>query len=96
MQARAMKTATIPSIRVEPSFRQQAENVLGAEETLSAFVETALAEAIERRTMQREFIARGLASLAEAERTGIYHEAASVHKEAADLIAAARRKKGKK
>jgi hypothetical protein len=95
MQDFLMKTATIPSIRVEPAFRQQAENVLGEEETLSAFVETAMAEAIERRTMQREFIARGLASLAQAERTGSYHTAASVHKEAAERIAAARRKKGK-
>ena len=95
MQDQFMKSATIPSIRVEPAFRQQAEDVLGKEETLSAFVETALAEAIERREMQREFIARGLTSLAEAERTGIYHDAASVHKEAAERIAAAPRKKGK-
>jgi hypothetical protein len=95
MQERAMKTATIPSIRVEPAFREKAEEVLGKEETLSAFVETAMAEAIERRTMQREFVARGLASLAQAERTGIYHAAQSVHKEAAERIAAARRNKAK-
>jgi predicted transcriptional regulator len=95
MQEPRMKTATIPSIRVEPAFRQQAENVLGSEETLSAFVETALAEAIERRTMQHDFIARGLASLEQAERTGSYYTADNVHKEAAGRIAAARRKKGK-
>ncbi|MGE7137581.1 YlcI/YnfO family protein [Luteibacter sp. NPDC031894] len=91
-----MKTATFPSIRVEPAFRQQAENVLGEEETLSSFIETAVAEAVERRAMQKEFLARGLASLAQAERTGSYHAAADVHKEAAERIAAARGKKSEK
>ncbi|HEY4292586.1 YlcI/YnfO family protein [Luteibacter sp.] len=90
-----MKTATFPSIRIEPEFRQRAEKVLGKEETLSAFIETAVAEAVERRTVQKEFIARGLTSLAQAERTGSYHTAADVHKEAAARIAAARGKKGK-
>jgi len=87
-----MKTATIPSIRVEPSFRKRAEGVLDRDETLSGFVETAMAEAIERRAMQKEFVARGLASLAQAERSGSFHAAADVHKEAAARIAAARRK----
>jgi hypothetical protein len=89
-----MKTATFPSIRIEPEFRQRAESVLGEEETLSAFIETAVAEAVERRSMQKEFLARGLASLAQAERTGSYHAAADVHKEAAARIAAARKSKG--
>ena len=89
-----MKTATIPSIRVEPSFRERAESVLHKEETLSSFVETALAEAIERRSMQRDFIERGLASHAEAERTGIYHSAASVHKELAERLGLGGSKKG--
>ena len=91
-----MKTATFPSIRIEPEFRQRAEEVLGEEETLSAFIETAVAEAVERRAMQKEFLARGLASLAQAERTGSYHAAVDVHKEAAERIAAVRRKKAKK
>ncbi|NID04794.1 prevent-host-death protein [Luteibacter jiangsuensis] len=89
-----MKTATFPSIRIEPEFRQRAEAVLGQEETLSAFIETAVAEAVERRAMQKEFLARGLASLAQAERTGSYHAAADVHKEAAARVAAARKTKG--
>lgn len=88
-----MKTATIPSIRVDPSFRQQAEDVLQGDETLSAFVETAMAQAIERRSLQKAFIARGLTSLAESERTGSFHAADDVHKEAAARIAA--RRKGK-
>ena len=81
-----MKTATIPSIRVEPAFREQAEDVLVAGETLSSFVETALAEAIDRRRMQRDFIARGLASRDDAARTGVYHAAADVHREIAERL----------
>lgn len=88
-----MKSATIPSIRVEPEFRNRAERVLRDNETLSSFVETAMEEAIERRTMQAEFVARGLASRDEAKRTGIYHSADHVHKEIAERLAAARKKK---
>jgi predicted transcriptional regulator len=90
-----MKTATFPSIRIEPEFRRRTEDVLGKEETLSAFIETAVAEAVERRAMQKEFLARGLASLAQAEHAGSYHTAGDVHKEAAARIATARGKKGK-
>jgi predicted transcriptional regulator len=89
-----MKTATIPSIRVEPAFRDRAEAVLQRDETLSSFVETALAEAIERRTMQRDFIARGLASLEESERADTWHAAADVHKELAERLGI-KGKKGK-
>jgi hypothetical protein len=94
MQEFSMKSASIPSIRVEPEFRVRAENVLRDDETLSSFVETSMAEAIERRTMQAEFIARGLASRDEAKRTGIYHAAADVHREIAERLEAARKKQG--
>ena len=39
-----MKTATLPSLRVEPELRDAAESVLQAGETLSSFVETAVRE----------------------------------------------------
>ena len=39
-----MKTATIPSLRVDPALREAAESVLDQGETLSSFVETALRE----------------------------------------------------
>jgi hypothetical protein len=65
-----MKTATFPSIRVEPELREAAENVLQEGETLSAFVEQSIREGIERRRLQSEFIARGIASRDEARRTG--------------------------
>jgi len=65
-----MKTATIPSVRVEPAFRAEVESVLGEGETLSEFVEASLRASVERRRVQAEFIARGLRSLDEARRTG--------------------------
>lgn len=73
-----MKTATIPSLRVDPALRQAAEDVLQEGETLSGFVEASLRAQIELRKAQQGFIARGLASRDSAKRTGIYHGAADV------------------
>ncbi len=56
-----MKTATFPSLRVDPDLRQAAEVVLQDGESLSSFVEQSIRESVERRQAQREFIARGLA-----------------------------------
>jgi len=67
-----MKTATFPSLRVEPELREAAEDVLQEGESLSSFVEQSIRESIERRMAQREFIARGLRSRDEASRTGAY------------------------
>ncbi|WP_322059556.1 YlcI/YnfO family protein [Paraburkholderia sp. J63] len=72
-----MKSATIPSIRVEPELLDAAENVLGEEETLSGF-EQSIREGIERRRNQSEFIARGIASRDAALRTGDYLPASEV------------------
>jgi len=59
-----MKSATIPSLRVEPEFREQLESVLAEGESISAFVEKALRESLHRRKTQSEFIKRGMESLA--------------------------------
>ncbi len=67
-----MKTATIPSVRVEPEFRAEVESVLGEGETLSEFVEASVRANVERRRIRAEFIARGLRSRDEARRTGQY------------------------
>jgi hypothetical protein len=67
-----MKTATIPSVRVEPEFRAEVESVLGEGETLSEFVEASVRASVERRRVRAEFIARGLSSRDEARRTGQY------------------------
>ena len=65
-----MKTATIPSIRVDPKLRQAAESVLENGESLSSFVEKSMRDNIRRRKLQQEFITRGLASRDEARQTG--------------------------
>lgn len=70
-----MKTATIPSVRVEPDFRAEVEAVLVDGETLSEFVEASVRAGVQRRRVQAEFVARGLRSLGEARRTGAYVEA---------------------
>ena len=63
-----MKTATIPSVRVEPEFRAEVESVLADGETLSEFVEASVRASVGRRRVQAEFIARGLESRDQARR----------------------------
>lgn len=67
-----MKTASFPSLRVTPEFRQEAEQVLQEGESLSSFVEASIHANITRRQLQGEFVARGLASREHARETGAY------------------------
>ena len=76
-----MKTATFPSIRVEPQLRAAAESVLREGETLTSLMETAVRETVQRRRTQDEFLARGLRSGQDAKHTGVYHPAKAVHGE---------------
>lgn len=85
-----MKTATLPSLRVEPELREAAEGVLKKGETLSAFVEEAVRKQVEYRQTQAEFIARGMASRDEAKRTGVYYDADVVHDELRAMLEAKR------
>ena len=73
-----MKTATIPSLRVEPELRHAVETALHENETLSSFMEQALREQVKRRQLQDEFIARGLDSRDKAKQTGEYYDADDV------------------
>ena len=73
-----MKTATIPSIRVEPELRAEVEALLEEGETLSEFVEASVRARVQRRRIEVEFVARGLRSLDEAKRTGHYVDAEAV------------------
>ncbi len=82
-----MKTASIPSLRVDPKLRRAAESVLQEGKTLSSFVEQLLRAYIERRRLQQEFIARGLASRDEARRTGEHIPAEDVLRELGDRLA---------
>jgi predicted transcriptional regulator len=87
-----MKTTTIPPLRVSPELRKQAESVLEQGETLSGFVLDALTRSIDYRKTRQEFIARGLASAAQAKKTGKYVSAARViDKLARKLVKAKRR-----
>lgn len=70
-----MKTATLPSLRVDPELRQAAEAVLREGESLSSFMQQSLRDEVNRRRMQAEFIARGLAAREDAKRTGVYYTA---------------------
>ncbi|MBN8713738.1 MAG: prevent-host-death protein [Xanthomonadales bacterium] len=67
-----MKSATLPPLRVAPELRQEAEAVLRDGESLSGLMEQSLRGEVNRRRMQAEFIARGLASREDAKRTGVY------------------------
>lgn len=68
----AAKTSTIPPLRVSKSMRAAAEAALMEGETLSGFVLEAIQINVQRRAMQQEFVARGLAARDEARRTGKY------------------------
>ena len=74
----ATKTSTIPPLRVNEEVRAAAEAALMEGETLSGFVLEAIQFNIQRRAMQQEFIARGLAARDEARRTGNYVSADEV------------------
>ena len=76
-----MKTASLPSLRVDPELRNAAESVLVDGESLSSFMEQSLRVNIERRQVQQAFLARGLASRDEAARTGEYFAAEAVLRE---------------
>ena len=91
-----MKTATIPSVRVEPEFRAEVEAVLAKDETLSEFVEASVRASVEHRRVQAEFIARGLRSRNEARRTGEYVGADVVVAKLQRKLEAARKQVAKK
>src|ERR1035441_8698690 len=88
-----MKTASIPSVRVEPELRAEVESLLGEGETLSEFVEASVRASVSRRRNQAEFVTRGLRSLADARRTGDYVDAGAVVQKLQRKLDAARRRK---
>jgi len=90
-----MKTATIPSLRVDPELRHAAESVLQDGETLSSFVEQSLRINIDYRRAQQAFIARGLAARDEAKNTNEYFPAEDVLRELDEMHARAQAKAGK-
>ena len=81
-----MKSASIPSLRVDPELRQAAEAVLREGESLSSFMEQSLRDQVTPRQLQHAFVARCLVSRDEAQRTGEYFDAASVHAELRGML----------
>jgi predicted transcriptional regulator len=93
---RVMKSATFPSLRVDPALRKAAEEVLLYGESLSSFVEQSVRDQIERRRAQEEFIARGLAARDKARRADNHVSSAIVLKNLKSRLAKAKRKIGAK
>ena len=91
-----MKTATIPSVRVEPELRDQVESVLADGESLSQFVETSVRDSVRRRLTQAEFVKRGIASLEDARRSGKYVSVDALLAKLDKRLAAARAGKTRK
>lgn len=87
----AMKTATIPSLRVDPALRKAAEEALLEGESLSSFVEQSVRALIEQRMAQRAFVERGLAARAEAKDSGAYVSADTVLQQLASQLDRAKR-----
>jgi len=67
-----MKTASLPSLRVDPALREAAEAVLQEGETLSSFVEQSVRAQVQLRQQHEAFVARGLASRESARTSGRY------------------------
>lgn len=89
-----MKTATIPSLRVDPALRQSAESVLREGESLSGFVEQAIRQSIFHRQSEQEFIARGLAARNQARLDNRYTDAATVIQRLEKILNCARTASG--
>ena len=90
-----VKTASLPAVRIAPALRERAQTQLRADETLSAFIEEAVRLNVIRREAEREFLERGMASLARSRETGVYHSAAKVLGELRGGLAAARKRRAK-
>ncbi|EQD43410.1 hypothetical protein B2A_00475 [mine drainage metagenome] len=91
-----MKSASLPSLRVDPELRQAAESVLHDGESLSSFMEQSLRALVTLRQNQREFVARGLAAREQARRTGTYYSATAVHDGLRAMLATAGKRPAKR
>jgi hypothetical protein len=88
-----MKTATIPSVRVEPELRAELESLLAEGQTVSEFVEASVRAAVQRARDQSEFLTRGLQSLEDARLTCDYADAERVVQKLQKKLDAARKRK---
>ncbi|MBN8504287.1 MAG: prevent-host-death protein [Burkholderiales bacterium] len=86
-----MKTASLPSLRVTPEFREAAESVLKEGETVSMLMETAMRGEVQRRQVRAEFLRRGIESLEEYRRTGVSYSVEEVFGELRERVEARRK-----
>ena len=87
-----MKTATLPSLRVDPTLRLAAEEVLQEGESLSSFVEHSVRTQIDLRKSQETFVARGLAARDAAKAAGTFVSSGAVLKKLESRLAKAKKK----
>lgn len=85
-----MKTASFPSLRVDPQLREATENVLLEGESLSQFIESAVRHQVQVRQANADFLARGLAARDRARSTGQYVSAEGVLERLSQNLAAAK------
>ena len=86
-----MKSYNLFSVQIDPSLRDAVEKVLESEESLSSFVEHSIRYQVQRRNLQRAFMARGLASADEARRLSEYYSPDEVLAELDQVIDAQHR-----
>lgn len=91
-----MKTATIPSLRVDPELRRSVESVLQEGESLSGFVVQAIRQTVAHRQAEQEFMARGLAAREQARQSGNYVDGADVLNRLQDMLDKAKASKTQK
>jgi predicted transcriptional regulator len=92
LQGPAMKTATLPALRVDPKLRDAAERALRQGETLSRLMESALESYLDQRAAQQDFVVRGLRSAQQARESNAYVSADAVLAKLEKKLAAARKK----
>jgi len=85
-----LKTASFPSLRVDPDLRRAAEDVLREGESLSSFVEQSIRDGIERRHVEREFVTRGLVSRESARKKGAHVSSEAVIDRLQNMLARAK------
>ena len=88
-----MKTATIPPVRIDPSFRKDIEQSLVGGESLASLVETAVRNEVTRRRVQSEFVRRGMAAIHRTASSGDGVPAEAVIAKLEMKLAAARKSK---
>lgn len=76
-----MNETVKPAVIDDEEFHAAAESVLREGETVADLIDRSARAEVEYRRDQADFVAKGLAGLEEAERTGVWYDAEEVHAE---------------